>query len=79
MVVLPCGLRPDSMDEPMAAVTPYPTGSPSVGWQTRRVARSFAEHDGPQEVADLLERLVLTGGPVPRAAADPWATTLASA
>ena len=44
----------------------------------RRVARSFAEHDGPQEVADLLERFVLTGGPVPRAAADPWAAALAT-
>jgi UDP:flavonoid glycosyltransferase YjiC (YdhE family) len=39
----------------------------------RRVARSFAEHDGPQEVTDLLERLVATGGPVRRVASDPWA------
>ena len=45
----------------------------------RRVARSFAEHDGPQEVADLLERLVATGGPVARATADPWADALARA
>jgi UDP:flavonoid glycosyltransferase YjiC (YdhE family) len=45
----------------------------------RRVARSFAEHDGPREVADLLERLVATGGPVLRTAADPWAAALATA
>jgi hypothetical protein len=42
------------------------------------VARSFAEHDGPQEVADLLERLVATGGPVPRADPDPWAAATTS-
>ena len=45
----------------------------------RHVARSFAEHDGPQEVAHLLERLVTTGGPVPRAATDPWEPELAMA
>ena len=38
------------------------------------IARSFAAHDGPQEVDDLLERLVAGGGrPVHREAADPWA------
>lgn len=46
---------------------------PDHGASARRVARSFAEHDGPQEVADLLERLVATGGPVLRAATGPWA------
>jgi UDP:flavonoid glycosyltransferase YjiC (YdhE family) len=45
----------------------------------RRVARSFAEHDGPREVADLLQRLVTSGGPVPRTTADPWVARLAVA
>jgi UDP:flavonoid glycosyltransferase YjiC (YdhE family) len=44
---------------------------PSYTAAARRVDRSFAQHDGPQEVADLLERLVATGGPVPQADAAP--------
>jgi UDP:flavonoid glycosyltransferase YjiC (YdhE family) len=43
------------------------------------IARSFAAHDGPGEVADLLERLVDGGGrPVLREATDPWARARAA-
>ena len=66
---------PEQVRRAVRTVLSEPAFSAAAG----RVARSFAEHDGPQEVAHLLERLVSTGGPVRRATTDPWKPELAMA